>query len=295
MATSQDVPHQAQTKPSPGATATSTHSPNGSTAEDQIAELSGNEDPEWDFGEGKKYKRSEAIKRIKDFEKGARRAMEQSAGAKKNEKAFRATLERLEIPYEEFLADPEATFDKIAYARINRQVDEANMDPKDRELTQRERAIAEREEKIAARDAQEQEQAKVARIDARVAEITEAWTPVFTEVGLPANPKTIARAADVMSAALRKHVKLDPREVANYVKKQIKGESTWHLEQAQTPEEALEAVGPRVAELIRQALVSAHQQKRKPQHPKAAAETPRDAGSGKYMGWGEYATKHRRI
>lgn len=259
------------------------------------------DDPEWDFGEGKRFKRSDAIKRVKDLEKGMYKSHERAAAVSKKFDALTQSLSKFGITAEQFLEDPDAHMSRAAQELIARQVDESLMDPKDLELSKREKAIAEREAKIKeqddARTAKEAEAREVQRAEQYAAEMA----PVLKTAGLPANPKTVKRMAEVAAQALRQGIKLDMTETATYVAQQIRQEQEWHLNQYQDPEALVSALGPQRLEMIRQHLIARARQGATPQQPAPRRPTPsrpatqpRDERSQRYIGWDEW-TKSKRF
>ena len=252
------------------------------------------EDPEWDFGEGRRFKRSEAIKKIKHLEKGFHHKAESAAVASKRLDALSQALSRYGITAEEFLADPDSHFDKAAQARIARQMDEAIMDPKERELTQRERDLATREEKQREFDKKQEQHEREQRTAQEVERITQAMAPALAASGLPANPKTVARMAEVMKAALRDGIRLDPAEAADYVREHLEQEQDWYIGQSNDAEALIHRITsggkhPERLELIRKHLIDQAQNKRTPANPNPKPKAaPRDQATGKYLGWGSY-------
>ncbi len=272
---------------SPSQDTSEVHPPNQQSA-------AADEDPEWDFGNGKRFKRSEALKKIQALEKGMHEGFRGRSEAQKRYDALSQALSSTGISVEQFLQDPGAHFSQAAQDHIARQMDEALMDPRERDLTQRERDIAEREAKHKEWQEQQQAQEREQRTSARIEQITQQMAPAMEAAGLPRNVKTVARMADAMRAALKQKIRLEPAEAAAYVREQITQEQQWHLSQLKDPESFAAALGPEGLELARQALL-ARNKKANPQPQKSQARQPaRDTASGRYLGWAEYA-KTKRI
>lgn len=258
------------------------------------------DEPEWEFSNGKKFKRSVAEKRIQDFEKGFHKTAQAKAELSKKMSALDGALQRFGISAEEFLQNPDEHMSRAAQALIARQVDESMQDPKEREMSDREKALQAREAKIKERDEAEAKTATEQRVQAHIEKITSEMAPALKAAGLPKNPKTIVRMAEVLSSALKKGVRLDAGEAAEYVKEQLHVEQDWHLQQHFESDNIdglmadLERVKPGAKELIRKWFIASHQKQTKGPAPVRPTTPPKDASTGKYIGWAEYS-KQRRI
>lgn len=271
---------RAQTQNQPG-------SPNASTVDD---------DPEWEIAPGKKAKRSQILKQQEAFKKGMYSSQERAAAVTKKFEALTGALTKFGLTAEEFLQDPDAHMSRAAQALVARQVDESMMDPKELELQRREQAIAAREAENKKADETKAQQEREHRAEARAEQIAQEMAPALKASGLPANPKTVARMAEVMSQAYRKGIKLDPSEAASYVAEQIRQEQNWHLDQHQDAQALVDMLGPNRIEMVRQYLI---QQSRKPQSNQPTqraqpSEQPRDERTKRYMGWEEYTRQKGR-
>jgi hypothetical protein len=252
------------------------------------------EDPEWDFGEGKKFKRTDAINRVKNLEKGMYKAHEKAAAISKKFEALTQSLSKYGITAEQFLQDPDAHMSRAAQELIARQVDESLMDPKDLELSNREKAIAAREAKIKEQDEAREAKESEARIEARADQVAGEMAPALKAAGLPNNPKTVARMAEVAAQALKQGVKIDMNEAASYVAKLIRQEQEWHLNQYQDAESLVSALGPQRLESIRQHLI-AKSRKNQTQTQRPATQPSPTMPKGN-IGWGAYMeAKNKRI
>ncbi len=280
------VPASAQNQTATGADSNQSDPPN----------LQATDDPEWDIGDGKKAKRSEFLKRQKDFEKGFYKAAQSKSQVEGKFNALAKSLQRYGISdVEGFLQNPDEHMSRAAQDLIARQVDESLMDPREREISQRERALQEREEKQAEYDKKQAEDAREQRVGQHIEQITQEWAPALKQSGLPANPKTVARMADVMKAGLAKGIKLDANECAQYVAEQMNQEQEWHRSQHKDAESFVGSLTAEQVEWVRQSLLKQHKQATTPR-PKPTA-TPLRADDGKYMGWGQYTDikNQRRI
>jgi hypothetical protein len=267
---------------------TSVHPPNTPSA------APADEDPEYEFF-GKRAKRSVHEKRFKDFEKGFYSKAQQAAETQKKYTALEQALSRTGISVKDFLENPDAHFDKAAQDRIARQMDEAMMDPRERELTQKEREFAEREARVKEWEEKQAKEASERSAAERAEKIAESMAPALMASGLPANPKTVARMAEVMAHAYRNGVRLEPSEATDYVREQLSQEQSWHLNQYADPESFVKAIGPERLEMVRQYLLAQAKRPNNPaQKPRVATTAARDEQTGRYIGWGDYA-KTRRI
>lgn len=224
------------------------------------------------------------------------RSHERAAAVTKKFEALTSSLTKFGITAEEFLQDPDAHMSRAAQALIARQVDESLMDPKDLELQRREEALSKRESEIKKADEEKAQRERESRADARAQQIAEEMAPALKASGLPANPKTVARMAEVMSQAYRKGVKLDPSEAAGYVADQLKQEQKWHLDQNDDVESIVELLGPAKLERIRQHLIAQSrkpQQANQPQPRERSTEQPRDQRTKRYIGWEAYTQSKR--
>ncbi len=267
-----------------------------------------NDDPEWDFGEGKKLPRSKALERIKNFEKGAYRAMQDAAEASKSVKELRATLAGFGVSLDEFKQDPAGALKKAAHQHVAREVDESLMDPKEREAQKRARDLEEREARIKDKEEKHAKEESEARAAARAEEIAESFAPALKEAGLPANAKTVARMAKILGDAYRQKVRLDPAEVAQYVAAEIRQEQDWDLDQATDanalidrigpkrlemildlpPDVLMAKLGPKRLEMLREAMLAQHLQAKPPPIQRPTVTNP-VSPARKYIGWEDYS------
>lgn len=270
------------------------------------------EDPDWDFGEGKKIKRSAALERIKNFEKGAQKAMYRAAEATKSATELRHTLAGFGVSLEDFKRDPAGALKKAAHAHVAREVDESLMDPKERDAQQRERTLSEREAEVKKFQEQRQQEESESRASARAEQIAESYAPALKQAGLPANPKTVARMADVMIKAYRKGISVNPLEAAEYVAAELNQEQEWHLSQAQDANALIDRIGPKRLEMLldlpvdqlaaklgpkrmdalREWMLAQH----RPQHPNRPTQptvTQPETPARKYLGWEDYTKLQR--
>lgn len=272
------------------------------------------DDPDWDF-DGKKVKRSVALKKIKDFEKGAYRAMQEGAEAAKSFKELRSTLATFGVSLEEFKQDPQAALARAAHARVAREVDESLMDPKDREAQRRERDLESREARQRDWEDKRAKDESDSRASTRAEEIAESYAPALKEAGLPRNAKTVSRMADVMIKALRKGVKLTPGEAAAQTAFEISQEQDWHLDQATDANALIDRIGPRRMELIldlpadvlmtklgpkrlsalREAMLADHRKTPAHSKPQRPTVTQPETTARKYIGWEEYSKQRKGL
>lgn len=280
----------------PHSTETLTTSIGSSASEKVSSPNTPQDDPEWDFGDGKKYKRSEALKRTKDLEKGMYKAHERAAAQTKKYEAISGALSKFGVSVEEFLSNPDEHFSKAAQQLISKQVEESLMDPKELQFQKEKEELAKEKEEIRkfkeAREAEEAE-SRTAQLSDQMAE---QWVPAMKTSGLPANPKTVARMADVALGALRQGILYNPEEAANYTKSLIQQEAAWHIQNTQDVEGIEKLLGPVLLEQMRQRFLD----KARPQQPQVShrqsqpRSVPQQTKQSPYIGWDEYV-KSKRI
>lgn len=282
---SSGVPQQSvDSNPSQGAPSGSTNSPNSNAVP---------EDADWELSPGQKVKRSQFLKQHEAFKKGMYSSQERAASVTKKFDSLSGALQKYGITAEEFLKDPDAHMSRAAQDLIAKQVDESLMNPKDLELQNRERSLKDREDKIKAEDEKRSAAESEARVTAKVDEIAQSMAQALNASGLPANPKTVARVAEVMAQAYRQSkIKLTPEEAIPYAAKLIRQEQEWHLNQYQDPEALIKALGDTRLEMIRKHLVEQARARRNPQprvqSTQPMTDQPRDERTKRYIGWEEY-------
>lgn len=231
------------------------------------------DDPEWDFGDGRKAKRSEVTKRLSETQKGAQKAW---AERQEFEKKFTAKIEKLKelgIDADEFERDPRAAFRKAAQAELARQLEEATRDPRElaaekaqQERDEYKRQLEEHNEKIRKQEHQQQ-------VDTHADAIAGHFATALKEHGLPANPKAVWLMASLLQGARKSGEQISLGELARRTSEMIDGDLNHYL-----PEEdgagIAKRLGQKRVEALRKHLLSEHQSKFQPppQQQKAAAQ-----------------------
>lgn len=164
----------------------------------------------------------------------ARRAQE----AHQRHEAFTASLKKQGIDPERFAQDPDAAFQEAYHARIQRMIEEAQMDPRELELKKREETIAEYEARIKAEADARTKEEHTARVQARADEFASDMHAALEASNLPRNPQTIARMASLMLAAARKGTQIPKEQLATIVAKQVSAEQEFYDSQIDSTETA---------------------------------------------------------
>jgi len=176
----------------------------------------------------------------------------QAAEAKRASEAHKrfdehtAHLKKLGIDPEAFAKNPEETVRQYTHDYVRRQIEEAQMDPRELDLKRREETLQEREERIRGEDQTRQEQEHSARVDARADEFASEMHEALAASNLPRNPQTVARMATLMLAAARKGVQIPKAELAARVAHQVAAEQEFYDSQIDSTEKA----APRLQKLL---------------------------------------------
>lgn len=233
------------------------------------------DDPEWDFGDGRKHKRSEVKKRFSEVTRGAQKANEEAKQFKAKVEAFSNHLKRLGIDPEQFERDPDKVFEQGAQQYITKKLEEATLDPKERELRDA-KAERDRLKQEAEQRAQQEAQAEHQRqVDANADAIAGQFATALQQEGLPPNPKTVWLMASLAQAARKRGERISLSELARRTKAQIDGD-LGHVLPEDDGAALAKWLGPKRLEVIRQHLLAEHQSKfaNKPQQPNRSEPKP---------------------
>jgi hypothetical protein len=249
------------------------------------------DDPEFDFGERGKAKRSQVLATLERMRASQAAEAKRAAETQKRYDSMIAGLKKFGVSEEEYQQDPEAALQKAAHARLARQIEEAQMDPRELEMKRREETLQEREARIQAEEQARQQQQHETAVAAKADEFASSIHEALERSSLPRNPETVARMASYMLAAARKGAQIPKEQLAALVAKRIGDERGFHVSALKGNPEALvgevsqylsgvKLDGPQIAKLIgqentealRKHLLSEAQSKfnPKPQTPRPA-------------------------
>ena len=183
-------------------------------AQAKVEKPAAEEDPEIEFGEGLKFKRSEAAKLIQK-----RKELDRAAFAKFEEAAKqRKEMERL------LEADPEEFLRKRGLDPIQFAVERLQREVQMREATPEQRALMEAQARIQALESEKQaftQQQENARLDgekqAFIAKLDKELPEVVKKTGLPIDPLIFRQVAGVMGEQINSGVPVDPEMAAEIV------------------------------------------------------------------------------
>jgi hypothetical protein len=187
------------------------------------------DDPEWDFGNGQKRKRSEVLKRLSETSKGAQKSNEEAKQLKAKVEAFSKHLEKLGIDPEQFEKDPEKVFEQGAQQYITKKLEEATLDPKERELrdakAERDRLKQEAEQRAEQERTQEHQKQVAANADA----IAGHFATALKENGLPVNAKSVWLMASLLQGARKSGQRISLSDLAKATDRHVKGDLRHYL------------------------------------------------------------------
>lgn len=172
------------------------------------------DDPEIDFGEGLKFKRSEAARQL-----AKRKELDRASFAKFEEAAqIRKQWEQIQK------ADPEEFFKVRGIDPTQYAIEKLQREVALREATPEQRALIEAQAKIQALEAKEQaanEKEQHAKLDGEkqqfIARLDKELPEVVKKSGLPADPLIFRQVAGVMGEQYRSGVPVDPEMAAEIV------------------------------------------------------------------------------
>ncbi len=230
------------------------------------------DDPEWDFGDGQKRKRSEVKKRLSEIQTGAQKAW---AERQEFEKKLNAKIERLQklgFDPEAFENDPDREFERVAHAALARKLEESTRDPRELAAEQAERERDEYKRQLDEHNEQKRKQEYQTQVDAHADTIATHFATALKEHNLPANPKAVWLMASLAQAARKSGEQISLSELARRTNEMIDGDLNHYL-----PEEdgagLAKRLGDKRVEALRKHLLSEHQSKfQQPQTTQRSAQ-----------------------
>lgn len=220
------------------------------------------DEPEWEFSDGKKRKRGDVEKRLSEVAAGAQKAHARAVEAEKRIEAFNARLAKLGLDPEAFDDDDkaDAAFSKAAQERLAKQLEEATRDP--RELAaERSKAEAEEYKRKLAEFEENQRKAEHQKEVDRVHDVIAGnFATALKEQGLPVNPKSVWLMASLLQGARRKGEQISWGELARRTEEQIDGDIDHYLP-AEDGAALAKRLGPKRTEALRKHLLTEHQSK----------------------------------
>lgn len=229
--------------------------------------------PEWEFSNGKKYKRSEVEKRLSEVQSGAQKAWKERQEYEAKLKAREARWQKLGIDPEAFDDDAafETAFSTAAQKRLAKQLEDATLPEEERER----RELAQRAEQAEARlkelDEARAKEEHTKQVDTHADQIAGHFATALQEHGLPANPKSVWLMASLLQGARKSGEQISIGELARRTSELIDGDLNHYL-----PDEdgagLAKRLGQKRVEALRKHLLNEHQSKFQSQTPKRAAE-----------------------
>ncbi len=189
------------------------------------------DDPEFDFGERGKFKRSKVVEDFNRMRSSQQAEAKRAAEAEKRATAaesLREHLKTLGIDHEAFSKDPRAAFKAAAHDYVRRQIEEAQLDPAELELRRREETITEREQRIASEEDTRKQEAHTALVQQRQDHFATQMKTALESSSLPRSPEMIARMATLMIAAERSGKRFPLAELAQRAAQSMYAEQSAH-------------------------------------------------------------------
>lgn len=252
---------------------------------------------------------------------------DQAASAKRADEAQKrydsliAGLKKFGVDEAEYQQDPEAALQKASHNRLKRQIEEAQMDPRELEMKRRDESLQEREQRLE----QEEKQRQQEQYDRDVAASTDRWSSkiyeTFEQSSLPKTPQYAARMATLMLAAAKSNDprvrSVTPEALAQAVHRSVANDVNVHFTQLASDPQALVAsisphisgvsldggqiatlLGPKNTEALRKHLLSEAQSKFTPKQTTQRAAAPRVPTNPKhpngYFTWDEMKELERK-
>lgn len=178
------------------------------------AKTPADDDPEIDFGDGLKLKRSDAAKSL-----AKRKELDRAAFAKFEEASkIRKEWERIQQ------ADPEEFFKargidptQYAFEKLQREVEMREATPEQRAALQREQALADREMKIKEQEAQYEQRAFEAEKQQYIQKLDKELPAALQKAGLTPDPFVFAQIAKVLQSQIANDMPEDYEGAAELV------------------------------------------------------------------------------
>lgn len=173
------------------------------------------DDPEIDFGDGFKFRRSEARRQLekrKELDRASFKRFEDASAIQKR-------LDRLkESDPEEYFKERGIDPVQFAYEKLQREVAMREATPEQRQQLQREQALADREQKIVSAEQQHEQRQFEAERSQMVEKLDRELPPAMQKLGLPVDQFATQQVANVLAAQLRNDIPLDIEGAAEIVK-----------------------------------------------------------------------------
>lgn len=245
-----------------------------------------NDDPEWDLGDGRKYKRSQYLNELNRARASQQAEAKRVAALNQQNKALAESMQALGLDPSAFNSRESAiaAFEKAAQQHYARRVEEATMDPAEKELrdlrAENEKFKKDFEAQQETQRKQQHEQKVTARVDHLAGEIASA----LETSGLPRDPSTVARMATLVLAAKKQGLSLSMSEIAQRVSSQIFNEQNSVVSGLNDGASIVKFLGDK-AELVRQYYVDQANEARapfQPQQQQPNKPTPRPAAPSKH-------------
>ena len=200
-----------------------------SSQQKQSTQKTHDDDPEWDFGDGRKAKRSEVRKRIGEISKGAQKANESAKQYKARIEAMSATLQKFGLDPEALERSPENAFEQAAQAYLAKKLEEATLEPTEREK----RALKAENERLKQEAEERAEQERTLRHNEQVAANADAiaghFATALKESGLPVNAKSVWLMASLLQGARRSGKQVGLSDLARMTDQHIRGDLRHYL------------------------------------------------------------------
>lgn len=242
------------------------------------------EDPDWDFPDGNKRKRSEVIKRLADTQKGAQKAWQERQDFEKRLTAREERLKALGFDVEAFDGDNhQAELERVAQQVLARKLEEATRDPRELAAEQAQRERDEYKKKLDAIEHEKRQQAYQEEVNAKSDAIAGHFATALQEHNLPASPKAVWLMASLAQAARKAGEQVSLPDLARRTSELIDGDIGHYL-----PEEDGAALAKRLGakrlEALRQHMLSEHQSKfsAQPQNTQARQQQPKVMTSNRH-------------
>ena len=241
------------------------------------------DDPEWDFGDGRRAKRSDVVKRLRETQTGAQKAWKERQEYEAKLKARDEKLASWGITSEDWEKDPEAAFERAAQERLARKLEEATRDPRELAAEKAQRERDEALEKLRAHEETQKKEAYKQEVAQHFDKLAGHFATALKDHGLPVHPKTVWQMASLFQAARKSGERISLSELARRTEESINGDLNHYLAEpdADTDEahfasgEALaKRLGPKRVEALRRYLLKQHQSKFNPQ-PTQRQEAPK--------------------
>lgn len=269
----------ANPSPAPASPQGATNTATGAPATPQAAD-----DPEIDFGNGLKFKRSQArdqLARVKELERGSHERFQQAAQHRKQAEALVAGFKQdPERYFEQLTGQP---FDQFAAKRLLDKMKMQEMAPEVREAYEAKNQLEiERREKQALLDEKKQ-QAEAQESHRWMQHWDNQIAQVLKSSDLPHSPKTVLRVVEKMIALGEQGVPVERiplSTIVSEIRQDVQGELVSLLSSIEDAGKLTEFFGPDLAKKVRKALMS-EVTKSKPssrpteQRPSTKKEDPR--------------------